>query len=143
MIDRRNLIARSLTIFAIHKVAFGGQVVRKDPQPVSLVRLIGDPMALSGRMVTVVGFFAPTKGIDRALGLYLSEIDAKNWVFMNSVDLSFSKVPNLSPILGKYVVLDGLYHGYASLPNNPGQCPTGYIDNISNIRRWDNGDALR
>ena len=103
---------------------------------ISLIRLIANPSAFDGQRFRVVGYLA-NNGLDRALGLYISEADGRNFIVSNSVDLSIeeSAAKNL---VGKYVVLDGTYHAPSekalSLSN-------GHFDRIADFKSWRFGDA--
>jgi len=77
----------------------------KRPVPVSLIRLIANPDKFDGQRVRVIGFLYYGGGLDRAVCLYVSEIDARNAVMSNCVYLhqSFNEDDKR---LGKYVILN-------------------------------------
>jgi hypothetical protein len=60
---------------------------RAMPLTVSLIRLIANPTQYDGQRIRVCGFLGYA-GLDGGLGLYVSEIDARNIIMSNSVDPS-------------------------------------------------------
>ena len=53
---------------------------------VSLIRLIANPKVFDGRRLRVAGYL-DHNGIDRSVGLYVTELDGQNFIISNSVDL--------------------------------------------------------
>ena len=74
----------------------------------SLLQVIANPKEFDGQRVAIVGYLG-NNGLDRAVGAYLSEVDGRNFVIANSVDLhvEYSLTRNLT---GKYVAFSGTYH---------------------------------
>src|SRR5262249_41558805 len=52
----------------------------------SLIRVIANPQAYDGRRIRVIGYL-DYNGLDRAVGLYVTELDGRNFVIANSIDL--------------------------------------------------------
>ncbi len=105
---------------------------------VSILRLIADPPALNGQRIRVLGFLYAA-GIDRGIGLYASETDARNFIEPNAVRLDLGK-RTLGREYGRYVILNGKYH---LEPAWIISSPTGYIDEISDLKVWDAGDMKK
>jgi hypothetical protein len=73
-------------------------------------------------------------GVDLALGLYVSEVDARNVIVPNSVDVDIDESA-VRGLVGKYVTLSGTYHAPPEgVPYN------GHLSHISNVRGWESGD---
>jgi hypothetical protein len=101
---------------------------------ISLIRLIANPSSFDGRRLGVTGYLA-NNGLDRALGLYVSEVDARNFIVSNSVDLRIEE-SGIKSLIGKYVTLAGTYHA----PPETASGYNGYLDHISNLKAWGQGD---
>jgi hypothetical protein len=101
---------------------------------VSLIQLIANPKDFDGQRLRIVGFLG-SNGIDRAVGVYVSEVDGHNFVLSNSVDLHLED--SLARTLaGRYVVFSGTYHAPALRSGY-----NGYIDQVLDIKPWNTGDA--
>jgi hypothetical protein len=64
----------------------------------------------------LIGYLA-YNGVNRAVGLYVSEVDGRNFIISNSIDLKIEE--STVKDLGHYVILAGIYHappGRSSLP---------------------------
>jgi hypothetical protein len=103
---------------------------------VSLVRVIANPGSFDGQRLRIIGYLA-ANGLDRAEGVYLSEVDAHNFILSNSVDLLI-EVSSLKSLAGKYVVFSGTYHATATQTGD-----NGYFDQIRDMREWNAGDARK
>jgi len=104
------------------------------PARISLIRLIANPNSFDRRRLTLTGYLA-NNGLDRALGLYVSEVDGRNFIVENSIDLKIDE-SRYSKLVGKYVTLTGTYHAPPETP----LVYNGYLDQISNLRAWESGD---
>jgi hypothetical protein len=103
---------------------------------VSLIRLIANPKAFDGRRLRLAGYL-DHNGIDRAVGLYVSELDGRNFIISNSVDLQLEE-SSVAKLLGKYVILEGSYHA----PIGPlADYANGYLDHVSKLRPSALGDT--
>ncbi len=113
-----------------------GQAAATDDKAasLSLIRLIANPNAFDGRRVGVVGYLA-NNGLDRALGLYVSEVDGRNFIVANSIDLRIEE-STVKNSIGKYVTLAGTYHA----PQGTVSTYNGYLDHISAVKAWGYGD---
>lgn len=132
--NRRGLLT-ALLGFASEPFWGHGQAATEDkPFSLSLIRLIANPSAFDGRRVGVIGYLA-NNGLDRALGLYVSEIDGRNFIVANSVDLSIEESA-VKKSVGKYVTLAGTYHA----PRGAVSTYNGHLDHISGIKAWEYGD---
>jgi len=135
--NRRELVA-ALAALISEPLSGSSQTaaIGDKPANLSLIRLIANPPTFDGQRFRVIGYLA-NNGLDRALGLYVSEADGRNFIVSNSVDLSIeeSTVKNL---IGKYVVLEGTYHAA------PGRVMyNGHFDGISGLKNWGFGDTAR
>jgi len=95
---------------------------------VSLIQVIANPKDFDGQHLRIVGYLGPN-GVDRAIGVFVSEVDGRNFVSLNSVDLHLES-SQVSNLIGKYVVLSGQYHA----PPIPWSGYNGYIDKILEIK---------
>ena len=101
----------------------------------SLIRLIANPRAFDGGRLGLIGYLA-NNGIDRALGLYVSEVDGRNFIVSNSVDLRIEESA-VKDLINKYVTLAASYHAPRGTPSSY----NGYLDRISGLKAWGAGDA--
>ena len=110
---------------------------KKRPYLASLFQVIANPSDFNGHSIKVIGFLGRGGALDRAVGLFVSEADGRNFIVPNSIDLYIdeSKVKDL---MGRYVALSGTYH--APVPRSG---YNGLIDQITDIKLWNGGDALR
>lgn len=96
---------------------------------VSLIRVIANPQAFDGRRVRVAGYLG-NNGLDKAVGIYVTELDGRNFIIMNSVDLGIEESA-VSRLVGKYVVLEATYHA----PTGPlADCLNGHLDRFMGLR---------
>ena len=104
---------------------------------VSLIKLIANPGVFDGRRLNLIGYLA-NNGVDRAVGLYISEFDGKNFIMPNSIDLRIEE-STVRNHLGRCVTLTGTFHA------PPAQNPiyNGYVDNILGLNAWEVGDGGR
>jgi hypothetical protein len=103
---------------------------------VSLIQVIANPNNFNGQRVRIVGCLG-RNGVDRAVGIFVSEVDSRNFVLSNSVDLHIEE-SIARDMVGKYIVFSGIYH---APPPKSGY--NGYIDQILDLKRWDAGDASK
>lgn len=82
----------------------------------------------------LIGYPA-NNGVDRAVGLYVSEVDGRNFINSKSIDLKMEESATKDS-LGHYVILAGIYHA----PPGPPSTYNGYIDEISDLKSWKAGD---
>jgi hypothetical protein len=100
------------------------------PAPeVSLIRLIANPKEYDGKRLRLAGYLSGA-GLDRSLGLYLSSIDGRNDIEQNSIGVD-SNEAKLHDLVGRYVVLTAVFHA-----PDPRFGSNGYIDQITDIRKW-------
>lgn len=96
---------------------------------VSLIRLIAKPNAFDGRRLRLAGFL-DHNGLDKAVGVYLTELDGRNFILSNSVDLHVQE-SMVEKAVGRYVILEGTYHA----PRGPlADYMNGYVDQVSQIK---------
>ena len=103
---------------------------------VSLIQLIANPSEFNRQRLRMVGYLG-RNGVDRSLGVFLSEVDGRNFILSNSVDLHIEESA-IRGLVGKYVVVSGVYHA-----PSPRSGYNGYIDEIADITLWNAGDAGR
>jgi hypothetical protein len=105
------------------------------PSGVSLIRLIANPNIFDGHRLRLAGFL-DHNGIDRAVGLYVSELDGRNFIMSNSIDLRLEE-DTVKKFIGRYVILEANFHaakGFGSEYLN------GFLDHISGLKIWGLGD---
>jgi hypothetical protein len=95
---------------------------------VSLIQVIANPNDFNGQPIKVVGFLGRGGGLDRAVGLFVSETDGRNFIVPNSIDLHVDE-PKVKELMGRYVGLTGTYHAPA-----PRSGYNGYIDHVIDIK---------
>jgi hypothetical protein len=103
---------------------------------VSLIRLIANPKAFDGRRLRLAGYLGHN-GLDRSVGLYVTELDGQNSIISNSVDLHLEEL-TVDKLIGKYVILEGTYHS----PVGPlSDYINGYLDHVSRPEVLMRGDV--
>jgi hypothetical protein len=133
--NRRELVAAVTALFGYSFVRVSKMAASDDrPARLSLIRLIANPNSFDRRRLALTGYLA-NNGLDRALGLYVSEVDGRNFIVSNSIDLRIEE-SKYSKLVGKYVTLAGTYHA----PPEALSAYNGYLDQISNLRAWESGD---
>lgn len=102
---------------------------------VSLIRLVANPNQFDGHRLRLAGYL-DYNGVDRSVGLYVSESDGHNSIISNSIDLHLDSI-TAKKFVGHYVILDGTYHA----PTGPGaEYLNGFLERISKLRTWGAGD---
>ena len=101
---------------------------------VSLIQVIANPKDFDGQRLRVIGYLG-SNGVDKALGVFVSELDGHNFVVSNSIDLHLEDSQGRA-LAGKYVVLSGTYHAPALRSGY-----NGYIDQIRELKPWTTGDV--
>lgn len=102
-------------------------------QPVSLVRLIGDPRSFDGTKVVVLGFLHV--GFE-ATALYLHEEDFKRQLLDNAVNVDSSEsdvVKNLSGFSDRYVLIEAVF---AAPSTQFSDQRSGTLAKITRLRLW-------
>lgn len=133
------VLAASFCLFTVIGLA-SAQVpnAHRAANNVSLVRLIANPRVFDGHSLRLVGFL-DHNGIDKAVGIYITELDGRNFILSNSVDLHVDE-SSIQRVLGRYVILEGTYHA----PKGPlADYTNGYLDRISGIKVWNQGDISK
>lgn len=102
---------------------------------VSLIRVIASPRDFDGKRVRMIGYVA-NNGIDRALGLYIGESDARNFIVPNSVDLKLD-TSEAEKVTNKYAILEGTFHAPKGRWSD---YTNGELDSISIKEVWVSGD---
>ena len=74
----------------------------------SLIRLIANPSSFDGRRWRLAGYL-DYNGIDRAIGLYVSEFDGRNAIFSNSIDLRLEEEA-AKKFIKRYIILEASFH---------------------------------
>jgi hypothetical protein len=106
------------------------------PRISPLIQVIANPKEFDNQRVGIVGYLG-NNGLDRAVGVYVSEVDGHNFVVANSVDLHL-EYSMAKALTGKYVAFSGAYHAPA-----PRSGYNGYIDQILDIKPWNPGDGAK
>jgi len=138
-VNRRALFSVSISLLSC--ISF---VLARSPRApdranhVSLIRLIANPKAFEGRRLRLAGYL-DRNGLDRAVGLYVTELDGQNFIISNSVDLQVEE-SSVEKSIGKYVILEGTYHA----PAGPlSDYTNGYVDHVSGLRMLARGDVSK
>jgi hypothetical protein len=105
---------------------------------VSLIRLIANPNFFEGRRVRLVGYLAFGFGMDRTVGLHLSETDVRNAILVNSIEIR-ADWKRLEPLLESHVILEGTYNGPPGVDSLMAEY-NGHVDQISLLKPWRYGD---
>jgi hypothetical protein len=111
------------------------EVADEKPLPLSLIRLIANPDKFDGRRVRLAGYLG-YNGIDASVGLYLSEIDGRNFMISESIDLHLDDA-TAKKFVRRYVVLNATFH---APKGNGSEFLNGTLDHISNLKAWNYGD---
>jgi hypothetical protein len=107
---RREILSGLVAVFGGSKFAIAQQEEERDrANLVSLIRLIANPGVYDGRRVRLAGYIE-NNGIDRSVGIYLSESDGRNFLISNSIDLKGESTTTLRKFVGKYVLLNATFH---------------------------------
>jgi hypothetical protein len=136
-VSRKALLIVSVSLLSCFGLAMAQPHSAHDrAYPVSLIRLIANPKVFDGRRLRLSGYL-DYNGIDRAVGLYVTELDGQNFIISNSVDLRFDE-SSVDKLTGKYVILEGTFHA----PIGPlADYINGYLDHVSKPKIWAQGDA--
>jgi hypothetical protein len=135
---RRELTMSLAALFGWPRLALSQQEKQDVPRisGVSMIRVIANPSDFDGRQMRLMGYLTGN-GVDLSVGLYVSEVDGRNFNILNSIDVrvEHAEVRNL---FGKYVQLTGTFHApYRTTEYN------GYLDHISRLKAWTFGDLAR
>ena len=78
---------------------------------VSLIQVIANPNAFNGQRVRILGYLGYSYP-DTGLGIYVSEIDGRNGIVTNSVDLRVDKTNErkIEALIKNYVIFSPVYH---------------------------------
>jgi hypothetical protein len=134
----RATLMLALVFFSANALPSQDQATQNNRHPylVSLIQVIANPRDFNGQSIKVVGFLARGGGLDRAVGLFVSETDGRNFIVPNSVDLHVDE-STVKALMGRYVALSGTYHA----PRGVAFGYNGYFDHILDIKQWNAGDA--
>jgi hypothetical protein len=130
--NRRRVMAAFVGLFTqLHAHSSLAAGAAEEARALSLIRLIANPSSFDGRRVRLAGYLY-YNGVDRAIGLYVSELDGRNSILSNSVDLHLEKGA-AGELVGKYVILDGTFHA----PTGPGsEYLNGFLSRVSDLKAW-------
>lgn len=103
---------------------------------VSLIRVIANPREYDGEHIRVVGYLGGA-GLDNAPGIFVSEVDGRNGILSNAIDLTVSD-NTIRDMFGKYVIVSGVYHAPP-----PGGDFNGYIDHILEVKPLNTGNTSK
>lgn len=134
---KRILLVVSMSLLSIFSLQ-GARTenVHDRPYVVSLIRVIANPKTFDARRLRVVGYL-DYNGIDRAIGVYVTEVDGRNFLISNSIDLRLQDSSE-GKLIGKYVALEGTYHA----PIGPfSDYANGYFDHLSEPKALEQGDV--
>lgn len=113
----------------------GTSPVTQRPRVVSLIRLIATPDAYDGRRLRLMGYLC-NNGLDRSLGLYVSEPDGRNFIASNSIDLGEIDESTLK-LAGKYIVLEAIFR---ASKGTDAEYLNGRLDEVTGVKEWASGD---
>lgn len=136
------MLTFALMIGMLHLVPYAcPQETRPHPDDhrlrrVSLIRVIANPGEFDGEHIRVVGYLAGA-GLDNTVGVYVSEVDGRNFILSNAIDLRLNDSA-IRDLIGKYVIVSGLYHAPA-----PQGDFNGYIDHILQVKPLNSVNASK
>jgi hypothetical protein len=104
--------------------------------PLSLIRLIANPSSFDGRRLRLAGYL-DYNGVDSSVGLYVSEIEGRNFLISESIDLKLDDAA-AKKLVKRYVILNATFH---APKGNGSEFLNGFLDHISNLKPWNYGDA--
>ena len=96
---------------------------------VSLIRVIANPNEFDGQRLLILGYLNYSYP-DTGVGAYVSEVDGRNEITPNSIDLHGDD-KKLEGLVGKYVLFSGIYHA-----PSPRAAYNGYFDQITESEQW-------
>ena len=136
----RTVVFAGIIVFFILFGSASGQV--PDPHErafsVSLIRLIANPQIYDGRRVGVAGY-VDHNGLDTAVGLYVTELDGRNYILSNSIDLNVED-SKIERAIHKYAILVGTYH---APKGRLADYLNGNLSNVSVTKAWSSGDVTK
>ena len=136
--SHRAVVLICLLCFLATVSAQGNDDIHARAYYVSLIRVIANPRTFDGRRIRLAGYI-DHNGLDKAVGVYVSEVDGRNSVSANSVDLHIDESMG-SKFIGKYVLFDGTFHA----STGPlADYTNGYVDHVSGMRSWNQGDVSK
>lgn len=115
-----------------------GPDAREPLNYVSLIRVIAIPKAYDDRKIRVAGYL-DYNGIDRNVGIYVTEADGKNFIRSNSVDLEIGEA-TAEKARGQYVILEATYH---APKGSLSDYTNGYFDHVTRLKSWKRGDSSK
>ena len=95
----------------------------------SLIRVIANPNEFDGKRIRVIGFLG-YNGLDKSIGVYISEIDGRNFVIPNSVSIR-QPLSQQDHFMNNYIIFNCVYHSDAPEWGN-----NGYLDQVTDIQLW-------
>jgi len=101
--------------------------------PVSLIRVIANPKDFDHKRIRTIGYLY-YNALDRRLGIYVSEVDGRNWVAENSVDTNLDE-RKVGGLIRNYVLFSGVYHA-----PDPRSGDNGSFDQILDLKPWKPGE---
>jgi hypothetical protein len=135
---RRQLITCLPTFFGFLAVTRAQEThsqQREHAALVSLIRLIATPRDFDGLRVRVLGYLGEGGGLDRSVGLYVSEADGHNSILSNLVALKVDE-RDVRALLNRYVLVEGTYRA----PQQNLSSYNGYIEHVTDLKSWTTGD---
>lgn len=120
---RRDILSGLGTMAFMRQGSLG---LSESARPISMIRLIANPSAFDRRRVRIAGYLEHN-GLDRSVGLFLSEVDGRNRILSNSITLDKQSSTNLRRFMGKYILLNATFYAPTSEFDN------GYLDQISGM----------
>jgi hypothetical protein len=103
---------------------------------VSLIRVIANPKLFDSRRLRLAGYLEHN-GVDRAIGLYVTQLDGQNAILSNSIDLNLEG-SSVEKLIGKYVILEATYHAQSGSLSD---YLNGHLDHVSDLKIWHGGDT--
>jgi hypothetical protein len=130
--NRRELVAVLVGLASEPLLSSSQASVPHDvPSNVSLIRLIANPNIFDGHRLRLAGFL-DHNGIDRAVGLYVSELDGHNFILSNSIDLRLEE-DAVKKFIGRYVIVEADFHAAKGFRS---EYLNGFLDHISGLKIW-------
>ena len=100
--------------------------------------MIANPELFDTRRLRVAGYLEHN-GVDRAIGLYVTQLDGQNGIFSDSIDLNLEG-SSAEKLIGKYVVLEATYHAQSGPLSD---YLNGHLDHVSDLTIWLAGDTAK
>jgi hypothetical protein len=133
-----NVVKRAIATLLCWAGCLGPLSAQEPPARLtSLISVIASPNSYDGRRIRLIGYLA-NNGLDKTFGIYVTEIDGRNFLIANSVSLHVNS-DNVEKMVGKYVIVEGVFR---ARKGRVADYLSGYLD-VSSIKLWMQGDVSK